>query len=70
MNKSHGMWLNACRGRFQLSEIEQTIDLVKSTSLSYHDRKILNRFPGGILSLISTHQISLESIKNAVDQHV
>lgn len=47
---------------FQLSEIEQTIDLVKSTSLSYHDRKILNRFQS-ILSLISTHQISLESIK-------
>ena len=64
------MWLNACRGRFQLSEIEQTIDLVKSTSLSYHDYKFLNCFPGGIISLISTHQISLESIKNAVDQHV
>ena len=64
------MWLNACRGHFQLSEIEQTIDLVKSISLSYHDYKILNRFPGGIISLISTHHTSLESIKNAVDQYV
>lgn len=70
MNTSHGMWLNACSGHFQLSKVEQTIDLVKSTSLSYHDHKILNGFPGGIISLISTHQISLESIKNVVDQHV
>lgn len=43
--ENHGMWLTACRGCFQLNEIEPTIDLVKTTSLSYHDHKNSKPFP-------------------------
>ena len=37
--KTMAMWLDACRDHFQLSEIEQSIDLVKNASLNNHSRK-------------------------------
>lgn len=66
--KTMAMWLDACRDHFQLSEAEQSIDLVKTASLTTAI-KILNRFSGGTISLISTHQISLESITNTADYY-
>lgn len=37
--KTMGMWSDACRDHFQLRETEQSIDLVKTPSLSNHSHK-------------------------------